>query len=509
MTAARLVDKSAAVAFTHAARRLLPEKPPRGRRSPVCRPLRAPCRPPPRRLRHIALVRGRAGSASGVRPHLGRAQLFLARPAAAPADLGGAVACADRHSDRAVAVQTRHPHDDGHLRGRDDHRRRHVLVLPKGQSGPGRETRARRGVGDAGDGPAVAGRAVPGAARHCLARMPPLLGRARRAVVGGADRPGGRVLSASIRLQIRALGFRCGRRPDDRGRVGCRSRDCGPVEPRHWRGVLGGPQAAAYRHGVRRVELRCHHDARMSKLRPNYRERFRSSDGETRAFVVEGAGGPSWYTEYNVLTGLSVRSYGRFAESVTRLAAGRVKRGLPYALRKCGYSTYSLYSWFGAFAGARGFQTSTGIEHFLDAKQLHTGPADTDIFFYDHAARGDRSRARHRSGFRLRLSRRQPLPLGLPLPSRSLARLGQSWKPVRDRRISSPPGDERARLRAIQSASWARISRPAVPARALRRPPAAVCQAVHRPDARPGRGGRAHSAARSPLFHHLLRRPKG
>src|SRR5262252_6062726 len=123
------------------------------------------------------------------------------------------------------------------------------------------------------------------------------------------------------------------------------------------------------------------------KVAADYRERFRSSDGKTRAFVVEGAGGPSWYTEYNVLTGLSVRSYGRFAESVTRLAAGRVKRGLPYALRQCGYSTYSLYSWFGAFAGARGFQTSTGIEHFLDAKQLHTGPADTDIFFYDQAAR--------------------------------------------------------------------------------------------------------------------------
>jgi hypothetical protein len=123
------------------------------------------------------------------------------------------------------------------------------------------------------------------------------------------------------------------------------------------------------------------------KVAANYRERFRSSDGQARAFVVEGAGGPSWYTEYNVLTGLSVRSYGRFAESVTRLAAGRVKRGLPYALRECGYNTYSLYSWFGAFAGARGFQTSTGIEHFLDAKQLHVGPADTDIFFYDQAAR--------------------------------------------------------------------------------------------------------------------------
>ena len=120
---------------------------------------------------------------------------------------------------------------------------------------------------------------------------------------------------------------------------------------------------------------------------PNYAARFRSSDGKTRSFVVEGAGGPSWYTEYNVLTGLSVRSYGRFAESATRLATGRVKRGLPHALRDRGYKTYSLYSWFGGFVGARGFQTTAGIEHFLDSKQLGSGAADTDRFYYDHAAR--------------------------------------------------------------------------------------------------------------------------
>jgi hypothetical protein len=117
-----------------------------------------------------------------------------------------------------------------------------------------------------------------------------------------------------------------------------------------------------------------------------YRERFRSGDGKIRSLIVEGAGGPSWYAEYNVLTGLSVRSYGRFAESVTRLAAGRIKHGLPYALRNCGYRTYSLYSWFGAFVGARNFQTSTGIEHFLDARQLRTGSSDTDSFYYGRAA---------------------------------------------------------------------------------------------------------------------------
>ena len=118
---------------------------------------------------------------------------------------------------------------------------------------------------------------------------------------------------------------------------------------------------------------------------PGYRERFRSADGKMRSLLVEGAGGPSWYTEYNVLTGLSVRSYGRFADSVTRLAAGHVRRGLPEALRRCGYNTYSLYSWFGAFAGARAFQTAAGIEHFLDARQLGVGSADTDSFYYDQA----------------------------------------------------------------------------------------------------------------------------
>ncbi|MET0630330.1 MAG: LTA synthase family protein, partial [Xanthobacteraceae bacterium] len=70
------------------------------------------------------------------------------------------------------------------------------------------------------------------------------------------------------------------------------------------------------------------------KVGADYHARFRSFDGRTRSFVVEGAGGPSWYTEYNVLAGLSARSFGRFAYYVTQIAAGRVERGLPTALRR-------------------------------------------------------------------------------------------------------------------------------------------------------------------------------
>jgi phosphoglycerol transferase MdoB-like AlkP superfamily enzyme len=123
------------------------------------------------------------------------------------------------------------------------------------------------------------------------------------------------------------------------------------------------------------------------KVPVDYRQHFTSFDGKNRSFIVEGVGGPSWFTEYNVLTGLSVRSYGRFADFVTRIAAGRVARGLPWALRRCGYKTYSFYSYLGAFLNARGFQETAGIENFYDAKKLDAHGVEPDSFFYDAAAR--------------------------------------------------------------------------------------------------------------------------
>jgi hypothetical protein len=131
-------------------------------------------------------------------------------------------------------------------------------------------------------------------------------------------------------------------------------------------------------------------DIRMApgiKLPSGYGPHFLSFDGKERRFLVEGAGGPSWYTEYNVLEGLSARSFGRFAYFVTRIAAGRVKRGLPDALRRCGYRTFSLYPALGAFMGARNFQATTGVQHFSDQQDLGTRRMEPDSFFYDAAAR--------------------------------------------------------------------------------------------------------------------------
>jgi len=123
------------------------------------------------------------------------------------------------------------------------------------------------------------------------------------------------------------------------------------------------------------------------KVPAGYGSQFVSGDGKARKFLAESNGGSSWLTEYNVLTGLSSRSFGRFSYFVTRIASGRVERGLPLALRRCGYSTVSLYPAYGAFMSARNFQATTGIQKFYDARDLGAKGLEPDGFFYDHAVR--------------------------------------------------------------------------------------------------------------------------
>ena len=123
------------------------------------------------------------------------------------------------------------------------------------------------------------------------------------------------------------------------------------------------------------------------KVPAGYGSHFKSFDGRQRKFLAESSGGASWFTEYNVLAGLSSRSFGRFSYFVTRIAAGRVERGLPLALRRCGYNTISLYPAHGAFMSARGFQTTTGIQHFYDARDLGAKGVEPDSFFYDKAVK--------------------------------------------------------------------------------------------------------------------------
>ena len=121
------------------------------------------------------------------------------------------------------------------------------------------------------------------------------------------------------------------------------------------------------------------------KVPEEYGGHFLSFDGKERKFLVEGAGGPSWYTEYNVTTGLSSRSYGRFQFFVTRIAAGRVQRGLPRSLQRCGYRTFTIYPVFGGFLGARGFYNGAGVQKFIDGKDIGGGVFEPDRFYFNIA----------------------------------------------------------------------------------------------------------------------------
>ena len=117
-----------------------------------------------------------------------------------------------------------------------------------------------------------------------------------------------------------------------------------------------------------------------------YTDYFKSSDGKQRTMIAESTGGPTWYTEFNVLTGLSARSFGDLKFYVTRIAAGRVTRGLPQALQRCGYKTVSLYPTYGDFLSARAFQKGIGVEEFIDMAEMGVNEdMQPDSFYYDQA----------------------------------------------------------------------------------------------------------------------------
>jgi phosphoglycerol transferase MdoB-like AlkP superfamily enzyme len=122
------------------------------------------------------------------------------------------------------------------------------------------------------------------------------------------------------------------------------------------------------------------------KVPAGYTDYFKSSDGKQRTMIAESTGGPTWYTEFNVLTGLSARSFGDLKFYVTRIAAGRVTRGLPQALQRCGYRTVSLYPTYGDFLSARTFQKAAGVEQFIDMADMGVNEdMQPDSFYYDQA----------------------------------------------------------------------------------------------------------------------------
>ena len=122
------------------------------------------------------------------------------------------------------------------------------------------------------------------------------------------------------------------------------------------------------------------------KVPPGYSDFFKSLDGKQRTMIAEATGGPTWYTEFNVLTGMSVRSFGDLKFYVTRITADRIGRGLPRALQRCGYKTVSLYPTYGDFLSARAFQKGVGVGQFIDMADMGVDEdMQPDKFYFDQA----------------------------------------------------------------------------------------------------------------------------
>lgn len=122
------------------------------------------------------------------------------------------------------------------------------------------------------------------------------------------------------------------------------------------------------------------------KVPEGYADYFKSIDGNRRTLIAEATGGPTWYTEFNVLTGMSARSFGDLKFYVTRITAGRVTRGLPQALQRCGYKTFSLYPTYGDFLSARTFQKGVGVDQFIDMADMGVNEdMQPDKFYFDQA----------------------------------------------------------------------------------------------------------------------------
>ena len=122
------------------------------------------------------------------------------------------------------------------------------------------------------------------------------------------------------------------------------------------------------------------------KVPPGYSDYFKSIDGKQRTMIAEATGGPTWYTEFNVLTGMSARSFGDLKFYVTRITANRIGRGLPQALQRCGYKTVSLYPTYGDFLSARTFQKGVGVEQFIDMADMGVDEdMQPDKFYFDQA----------------------------------------------------------------------------------------------------------------------------
>jgi hypothetical protein len=113
---------------------------------------------------------------------------------------------------------------------------------------------------------------------------------------------------------------------------------------------------------------------------------FRSFDGKLHTLRVETYGGSSWLTEFSILAGLSVQSFGGMRQLVQPILAGKVRDTLPDALARCGYRRVVFYPVLRTFAAMSKFFGAVGIGEIFDAKNQNAeGKIERDRVYYANA----------------------------------------------------------------------------------------------------------------------------
>ena len=175
------------------------------------------------------------------------------------------------------------------------------------------------------------------------------------------------------------------------------------------------------------------------KVPAGYADYFKSVDGKQRTMVAEATGGPTWYTEFNVVTGLSARSFGDLKFYVTRIAAGRVTRGLPAAAAALRLQDRLALSDLRRLPRRPHLPEGAGVEQFIDMAEMGVNEdMQPDSFYFDQALKVfAREAAVARAASSCSCTSRPTISLDRCLPARADAGLDAARQHRRDRRISS------------------------------------------------------------------------
>jgi hypothetical protein len=101
---------------------------------------------------------------------------------------------------------------------------------------------------------------------------------------------------------------------------------------------------------------------------------------------AEVFGGPTWATEFSILTGIPSSCYGPFASHAFQWARGKIHHTLPRYLKEHGYLTGLVFPIDKEFIRSDLFYSSIGFDEIRDQRTLDAkSDREPDAFYFNHA----------------------------------------------------------------------------------------------------------------------------